>query len=1409
MRKILPNVYPWIRRIIAGGGIFSLFLLPIYSMPKADLNDRLTSFASIAALDDTLVSNIRTVLPLCLSDSVKVSFEAGAGLPPFQYSLDGGNTYSPIFSVDSVTQSGNSALHFNRKLPGGTYTILLKDVADLEFPLSEPFTVAPNSPSSTPSSDTLFVKTEPSGIANGSSWDNAFDGHLLGEYLQSTYPVEGVKIFLAEGTYIPYFEGCDDSASSRSHSFELNKQDIEFSGGYSKVSTGSDLTAYDPKNQVTRLSGEIQNDNDAANNSYHVILIGNGINATLKGLFISDGNADGQGIDQNGGGIYDMGGGSFVNVSQVVLENNNADYGAGAYFNGNTRTILDSIVIRNNTSLIGFGGALFAWGDFALLNSTVTQNSSDGIVSWGGDIGIRNSTITGNTRSGVFAENPTSQDVRVAIVSTTITNNTDRGIRLNNEADGFMHFHFNNSLIVNNHIDLDFTGNFPVDTLLFQYSIVGNTKYIRSFQDAQPLPIPVSLGTLADNGGWGETQALLDVCENPAVHAGDTALLSIDAAKYDQRGVLRKDPPSVGAYDGVEGTQIGFAITPDDTACMGSSITIVPKVTLPAGNGINSYQWYKNGIVISNETDSILVFNDIQLSDTGKYSVFVATDDATCSRMSDSVSITVFPTHKDSSNAAICQGDNYLWRTKTLAEAGIYTDSLQTINGCDSIFILNLIVNPVYKDSSGAAICQGDSYLWRAQTLTVAGIYTDSLQTINGCDSIFILNLIVNPVYKDSSSAAICQGDSYLWRTQTLTAAGIYTDSLQTINGCDSIFILNLIVNPVYKDSSSAAICQGDSYLWRTQTLTAVGIYTDSLQTTNGCDSIFILNLIINDLPVLTSVKTSDSTCSNSPVGLDLIPVFGITTDQSDDSLQFSQDSLFTKLIATPESYSVNPDGDSTVYVRALNRTTGCVGTSFLTLNYKVNRPVNITVQPSGGMYGSVPVLSVMVTATNPSYQWYKDGNSLESQTGTNYSVREVGAYYVVVTNSCGSVNSDTVKITKAQLVVTAKDTSVSYGFNPETFVGQDSITGFVNGETRSVLIQQPLVELAPGITSATAPGIYPDSIRAGGAVATNYDFSYINGAFTINPVITASAIGNGSITPSGNITVTYANNQTFTFTPEAGYRIAEVLADGIPQPEAIASGSYTFTQVTANHTLSVSFETAQFTIVATSGPNGSISPSGNVSVDAGGSQTFLFLPDEHYSVFLVWVDGVYEPDAILSYTFSNVSANHTIFVEFEHLKHTIFSSVAGGNGTILPSGDTLLDEGTNMTYTIIPDANYEINSILVDGVNDSTAVANGNYIFFNIMTSHTIVATFKNTVGLPDNKLASFKLYPNPTTGELTVESGKSSIGKLEIVTLTGELVFVQDFGKQTIAHISITNWPKGIYFIRTNGIRLKLIKN
>jgi hypothetical protein len=92
------------------------------------------------------------------------------------------------------------------------------------------------------------------------------------------------------------------------------------------------------------------------------------------------------------------------------------------------------------------------------------------------------------------------------------------------------------------------------------------------------------------------------------------------------------------------------------------------------------------------------------------------------------------------------------------------------------------------------------------------------------------------------------------------------------------------------------------------------------------------------------------------------------------------------------------------------------------------------------------------------------------------------------------------------------------------------------------------------------------------------------------------------------------------------------------------------------------------YTIDASAGSGGSISPSGSVSVLSGNNQTFTITADPCNAIADVLVDGV-SVGPVASYTFSNVTANHTIAASFSALGPYTINASANAGGTITPSG--------------------------------------------------------------------------------------------------------------------------------------------
>ena len=241
----------------------------------------------------------------------------------------------------------------------------------------------------------------------------------------------------------------------------------------------------------------------------------------------------------------------------------------------------------------------------------------------------------------------------------------------------------------------------------------------------------------------------------------------------------------------------------------------------------------------------------------------------------------------------------------------------------------------------------------------------------------------------------------------------------------------------------------------------------------------------------------------------------------------------------------------------------------------------------------------------------------------------------------------------------------------------------------------------------------------------SSYSFTNVTENRTISAIfaenawllINASAGLNGTISPSGMGSVLGGTNQKYTMNPASGYRIADVIVDGISKG---ALTSYTFYSVQDAHTISVSFVLDVYNITAAADDHGSISPTGTLTVNSGGNADFMISPDAGYLVQSVIVDGV-QKGSVTGYTFQNVKANHAINAYFKVATFALTASATTG-GSISPVGTSIVNYGVNQPYTITPTVGYTTTDVQVDGVSQGPLTS---YTFTNVTANHTIAATF------------------------------------------------------------------------------------
>ncbi|MCX5814925.1 MAG: hypothetical protein NTX75_01605, partial [Proteobacteria bacterium] len=388
--------------------------------------------------------------------------------------------------------------------------------------------------------------------------------------------------------------------------------------------------------------------------------------------------------------------------------------------------------------------------------------------------------------------------------------------------------------------------------------------------------------------------------------------------------------------------------------------------------------------------------------------------------------------------------------------------------------------------------------------------------------------------------------------------------------------------------------------------------------------------------------------------------------------------------------------------------TPGYGGSGIVIVRYEVQ---SFTITASSGENGSITPSGVTTVNQGAS-------QSYTITPATGYKVTDV----LVDGVSVGAVNTYNFTDVSATHTISA-----TFGVATHTITASSGTNGLVS-PTGVTSVNQGASQ---SYTITPSEGYQVEDVLIDGSsvgVVTAYAFDNVVASHTISATfkvatytIISSAGENGAISPSGPTSVTHGASRAYTITPATGYSVTDVLVDGV---SVGAVSTYAFTNVSVNHTISAAFGINTYTIAASFGENGAISPSGSTSVTHGGSQNYTITPAANYSIVDVLVDGV-SVGAVSTYEFTNVTAPHTISATFSINTYAIISS-AGANGSITPSGSTSVTHGGSQAYTITPATNYSIVDILVDGASVGFPLFSvSTYEFTNVSANHTISATF------------------------------------------------------------------------------------
>jgi len=740
------------------------------------------------------------------------------------------------------------------------------------------------------------------------------------------------------------------------------------------------------------------------------------------------------------------------------------------------------------------------------------------------------------------------------------------------------------------------------------------------------------------------------------------------------------------------------------------------------------------------------------------------------------LTLNVNPVLETALAATICSNETYSFGGATLSVAGIYPDTLIAASGCDSIVTLTLNVNPVLETALAATICSNETYSFDGEDLSVAGIYSDTLTAASGCDSIVTLTLTVNPVLETALAAIICSNESYSFGGTTLTTSGTYADTLTAASGCDSIITLTLSVNPVLETAIAAAICSNETYSFGGATLTISGTYADTLTAASGCDSIVTLTLTVN--PVLETAIAA-TICSNESYsfGGSTLSVAGnysdtLTAASGCDSIVILtltvNPVLETALAATICSNETYSFGGATLsvsgtYADTLTAASGC--DSIVTLTLNVN-----------------PVLETALAATICSNETYSFGGATLTTSGT---------YADTLTAASGCDSIVTLTLTVNPVLETALAATIcsneTYSFGGATLsvagIYSDTLTAATGCDSivTLTLSVNPVLETALAATicsnetysfggaTLTTSGTYADTLTA----ASGCD-SIVTLTLNVNPVLETALVAticSNETYSFGGLTLTTSGTYADTLTSVSGCDSIVTLTLNVhpaPTPTTVVASNPT-TCGGSDGSITIEGLVAGTTYTIAYEKDGIAQGPQSVTADGSGNAVLGTLSSGAYT------------NIIVTNTTTTCSAASALSATLSDPVFTITATASDNTDCSVPDGTI-----TITSPLLISGASYNWNYNGISGT--ETANSSAEIVLNGLNAStYTDVWIHDITTGCTSDTIASITVGGTPISDEITPADASDSKSQ------SGGSVDYNNAGCERIVTIDATNGNLG----------------
>ncbi|MCR5503642.1 MAG: hypothetical protein K6F53_11600 [Lachnospiraceae bacterium] len=231
-----------------------------------------------------------------------------------------------------------------------------------------------------------------------------------------------------------------------------------------------------------------------------------------------------------------------------------------------------------------------------------------------------------------------------------------------------------------------------------------------------------------------------------------------------------------------------------------------------------------------------------------------------------------------------------------------------------------------------------------------------------------------------------------------------------------------------------------------------------------------------------------------------------------------------------------------------------------------------------------------------------------------------------------------------------------------------------------------------------------------------------------VNNTAAGTVTGGGSVDYGGNVTLEAKANDGYTF---EGF---------VENNKTIStSPSLQINNITSDRKITAVFRQSRFAVSVSANPANAGKVEGGGQYQEKAKVTVKAKAEKGYD-FLGWTLNGQTVAKTETYVIKSIQNNYNLVANFaahNTPNYKISSMIANQGGGIVPSGDNLVAEGSNVVYNIVPLSGYRILAVAVDGVNVGAV---SQYTFANVKAAHSIAASFakiEDTVQAKDKKTA------------------------------------------------------------------------